>query len=88
MDLSNKCFSQRFFSNGCLFHHSQTYIMCLHLFQVFHFGCAYYLTEKEQYFSLTISESITLDVVTVEIEVEHEFPPQPFFVIFRKWLKI
>ena len=62
--------------------------MCFHLLKVFHLDRAYYFSEKKKQLCLTVSESVSLNMVTVIIEVEHKLPLQPFFVIYRKRLKV
>ena len=84
MNLSNKCFSQRFIGISLLLDHIQTDIMSFHLLKVFHFGRAYYFSEKKEHFCLAVSECITLNMIAVIIKVERKLSLQPFFVIRRK----
>lgn len=68
-------------------HHLQADVVRLHLFQVFHPGGADHLAKQQQHFRLSVGERVPLDVVAVEVEVEHELSPKPPFVFSREGLQ-
>ena len=68
-------------------HHLQAYVVRLHLFQVLHLGRADHLAEQQQHFRLSVGEHVPLDVVAVEVEVEHELSPKPPLVFRREGLQ-
>ena len=55
--------------------------MSFHFLKIFHLCRANDLTEKKQNFSLPVCERITLNMITIVVEVKHKLALQSLFVI-------
>ncbi len=78
MQCTNKILRQwNFLHSGLFGHHSQTYVACRHRLNISHIRLADYLAEKQQYFRLTISKRITLDVIAIVVEIYGKTTAKP-----------